>query len=259
MSTPRKNRFWTYVLLLLLLLIGAAIALVLSLPARLVYERYAERVLPLRLQGVEGTPWNGRAGMAWYGLEPIGPVRWQIAPWSLLGGTAQGTLDVQGPQWQADTRFVVRRKRIELSAARGGFPAGMLAGALDIPSLQLLGDIRIDMQDVVIEDGLVKLAIGQMTWENVGVSGAAEARLGRVIVDFAPMPDGAILGTVRDDGGPLEAAGRIELRGLQFHAEVTLHARPGHDHIREALLYVGQRTLDGGSVLRVDGTIRQLY
>ena len=257
--TAKKRRYWLGLLIAVLALMAIAVALVVSVPARFVYNHYAERIQPLRLQGIEGSVWSGKAAMASYAARPIGPLQWKLDPWSLLRGSAQGTVGLAGPEWTADTQFKLKPGRIELAAARAGFPASMLSPALDIPSLRLLGDIRVDMQDVILENGEIKLAIGQLAWENVGVSGSAEARLGRVIVEFAPLVDGAIVGNVRDDGGPLEARGRIELRGLVFNAEVHLRARPGHEQISEALLYVGERSADGGSLLRVEGTIQKLF
>ncbi len=257
--TQTKKRRWPGLLLFLLFLIGIAAALVLSVPARFVYDRYGARAQPLRLQGIEGTLWQGKAAMLSYAARPVGPVHWRLDPWTALRGSARGHLNVSGPEWKAESDFLLRGPRVELAAASAEFPASMLEPALDIPSLRLLGDIRVRMDDVVIEDGMVRLAIGQMIWDEVGVSGAAEARFGRIVIDFSPRADGSVEGRVRDDGGPLQARGMVELRGLAFNAEVLLHARPGHEHIREALMYVGERTLDGGSLLRVEGTINRIY
>lgn len=258
MSQPKKRR-WPGLLVFLLFLIGIAVALVMSVPARYVYDRYGGRAQPLRLQGIEGTLWQGKAAMLSYAARPVGPVIWRLDPWTALRGSARGKLNLSGAEWQAESDFLLRGKRVELAAARANFPASMLAPVLDIPSLRLLGNIRVVMDDVVIEDGAVSLAIGQMIWDEVGVSGAAEARFGRIIVDFAPRADGSVEGRVHDDGGPLQARGMIELRGLAFKADVHLQARPGNEQIHEALMYVGERTLDGGSLLRVEGTINKLY
>jgi general secretion pathway protein N len=256
---PPKKRLWLRLLLVLLILIGIAVAMLWSLPARFVFDRFGERLQPLRLQGIEGTLWKGKAAMASYAARPLGPVQWTLDPLALLAGRAQGEVSMQGPEVNAGSAFRTRGRRIELERANALFPASLMAPALDIPSLTLLGDVRVEMSDVLIEDGMINSAIGTMTWNDVGVSGAAEARLGRLIVEFAPRVDGVVEGRIRDDGGPMQASGRVELRGLQFNAEVKLNARDGHDNIREALMYVGERSLDGGSVLRVEGTINRLY
>jgi hypothetical protein len=182
-----------------------------------------------------------------------------LDPLSLLAGRAQGEVRMQAEQIAAATGYSTRGKRIELARASASFPASLMAPALDIPSLNLLGEVRIEMSDVIIEDGMIRSAIGTMTWNDVGVSGAAEARLGKLIVEFAPRFDGVVEGRVRDEGGPMQATGTVELNGLTFKADIKLNAREGHDNIREALMYVGERSLDGGSILRVEGTINKLY
>lgn len=256
---PPKKRLWLRLLLALLMLAGIIVAMLWSLPARFVYDRLGARVQPLRMQGIEGTLWNGKSAMASYAARPLGPVQWRIEPLALLGGHAQGTLSLQGQQTVASSDFRASGRRLELARATAAFPASLMAPALDIPSLNLLGEVRVDMSDVVIEDGIIRSAIGTMTWNEVGVSGAAEARLGKLVVDFAPRVDGVVEGRVRDDGGPMQASGRVELRGLAFRADIKLIARPGHDNIREALMYVGERSLDGGSVLHVEGVVNKLY
>lgn len=258
MNQPRK-KLWPKLLMALLILIGIAATLLWTLPARFIFDRYGAQLQPLRLQGIEGTLWQGKAAMASYAARPLGPVQWQLKPLSLLRGAAQGTLTMQGQELEATTSFQAFGRRVELSHAKARYPASMMAAALDIPSLNLLGQVDVHMQDVVIENGMIRSVIGELIWNDVGVSGAAEARLGKLIVQFAPRTDGRVEGLVRDDGGPMEAQGRVFLDGLKFNAEVTLHARPGQDQIREALLYIGERTLDGGSVLRVEGVISPLY
>jgi hypothetical protein len=258
-SPPKKKRYFLSFLALLVVLAGVAAAMLWSLPARFVYDRYGARLQPLRLQGIEGTLWGGKAAMASYAALPLGAVQWRLDALPALTGAAVGNIRLDSPLMSAESGFRARGRRVELAGAKAKFPAGLLAPALDIPSLTLLGHVVVDMRDVVIEDGVVQSLIGTLTWNEVGVSGGAEARLGRLIVDFAPRVDGVVEGLVRDDGGPLAAKGRIELRGLAFTADIELDARPGHDHIREALLYVGERSLDGGSVLRVEGTINKLY
>ena len=256
---PPKKRLWLRLLMLLLLLAGIVIAMAWSLPARFVYDRFGARVQPLRLQGIEGTLWSGKSAMASYAARPLGLVQWRLEPLALLRGSAQGELRLEGVQVRAASGFRASGRRVVLERSTATFPASLMAPALDIPALNLLGDVQVDMSDVVIEDGVIRSVIGTMTWNDVGVSGAAEARLGKLVVEFAPRVDGVVEGLVRDAGGPMQASGRFELRGLQFNAEIKLNARAGHEHIREALLYVGERSLDGGSVLRIEGVINKLY
>lgn len=258
MSTPRK-KIWTRLLIAILLILALMVALIWSAPAALVYAQFRERLQPIRLHGIEGSLWQGTASQMAYAATPLGPFAWKLTPFSLLSGKAQGELVLTGKQIQAKTDFLATQGQLLLNDAHAEFPASQLAPVLDTPSLALLGNISVDVQQLKIEQGVVTKADGVMQWTELGVSGAAEARLGSIQIDFTTRDDGMIEGRIFDLGGPLRVDGRLEFKDQQFQAEIQLHADENAPQIREALLYIGERTTDGGSLLRIDGTVEKLF
>lgn len=227
-----------------------------SLPAETVWHRVSERVPMVRLQGVTGRVWSGQAEGVSVRAIPLGSAQWQFSPVAGLRGRADGQLSLAGGPAQLTAMLSADRSDVTLRDLRATLPAKMLEPALDIPALRLLGEIRIEAPDVVLKDGVLQSAQGFLEWKDLGVSGLAEARLGGLRVDFAP--EGVVVvGRVRDLGGPLAVDGTIRVQGQVFSAEIHLDARD--DSVREALLYIGERKPNGGSLLRIDGAIEKLW
>ena len=230
-----------------------------TLPAATAY-RYAEpHVQPLRLQGIEGNLWSGRATQASVYAMPIGELRWTLDPWAAVGLHARGEAALAGAALNASTHFDATRDRIVIDTANARLPASILGPALDIPSLVLLGDIDVKLDALELRAGMVQTASGTLTWRNAGVSGAAEARFSDLVVHFASPRDGLIEGEIGDSGGALRASGRVVIERERFNAEIRLGVRGDNPQLAEALMYVGERTPDGGSLLRVEGTLRRLF
>jgi hypothetical protein len=253
----KKLLGWSFALILCVSLFVVIVAA--TLPAATAY-RYAEPHLqPLRLQGVDGSLWNGRATQASAYALPLGELRWTLEPGAALLLSARGQLALQGRDLNASTWLDATRHRVLLREADARMPANILAPALDIPSLVLLGELDLKLAELELRDGLVHGARGLLRWRQAGVSGAAEARFPDVEVQFSSPRPGVVEGRVRDGGGALAAEGTILLEGERFNAEIRLHVRGEDPQLAEALLYVGERLPDGGSLLRVEGTLRRLF
>jgi general secretion pathway protein N len=253
----KKLLGWSLALIVFVVLFVVIVAA--TLPAATAY-RYAEPHLqPLRLQGIEGSLWTGRATQASVYAMPLGELRWSLDPWAAAGLHARGEAALSGRSLQASARFDASRDRLVVDSANAKLPASVLAPALDIPSLALLGDLALDVDALELRAGMLQGASGTLAWRNAGVSGAAEARFSDILVRFTSPRDGVIEGEVSDGGGGLSASGRILIERERFQAEVKLGVRGDNPQLAEALMYVGERTPDGGSLLRVEGTLRRLF
>jgi len=105
---------------------------------------------------------------------------------------------------------------------------------------------------------MLRTAQGKATWRDLGVSGGAEARLPGLEIAFAPDGAGNIVADIRDLGGPLAIAGRTTITGAQYRTEVHLYLREPNPQLEEALRWIGERSPEGGSLLRIEGQIAPL-
>ena len=105
MATRRRR--WPWVLLFLLLLIGAVVA---TFPAQLAWNWVlAERVREIQLEGGSGSIWNGSVTDVRVRGHSLGPLRWQLQALNLLRGAPTVELQLDGRQLNGSALLQVRR------------------------------------------------------------------------------------------------------------------------------------------------------
>ena len=245
---------WILFVAALLIVIGAIVAW--TCPVDLVYPLVANRFGPVRLHDLGGTVWEGRAGSVDFLGRNLGTLQWRLQPGPLLHGetVAQFTLDGEAVSGSG----IVDRHAdtISLRDTKLRLPASVVAPALAIPSLDLLGTIEVDLAQARLRGMLVDAATGTATWRDAAVAGAAQAKFGDLHAQYTATGDGGIAGLVQDMGGPLEVAGTFDVHLGQYQAQARLAARGADPGVTEALQYVGQPQADGSRILEIRG--RQL-
>lgn len=241
---------------ILVALVAAGITLVVLAPADLAYRLAGHRLAPMALEGVSGSLWQGRADQWIAHGVALGPIEWQVDRGAALTGRPSGEIRATGRQVAGTARFARIDDGWSLSAVDGVFPAALLAPALDIPALSLLGTIELDIDSVQIRDGYLGTAAGRIAWRGLGVRGIAALTLPGLEMQIISTGERALKATIADLGGPLAIDGRLSLADGAFTAEVDLVPREAEPRLEEILKYVGERRPDGGSHLRIEGTLK---
>ncbi|HET6604048.1 MAG TPA: type II secretion system protein N [Xanthomonadaceae bacterium] len=236
-----------------LLLVLVSVALAWSMPAGFGLRLLGQRLGPLDFAGVSGTLWEGRAAQARFFGVAIGPVSWRIERWPLVRGITRIDLALEGEPVSGGGRLETRGDLTRVDAARLHFPARLLEPALDIPALDLRGEVVVEIDQAELLQGLPRSAHGRAIWREAAVAGAAAAALGDLVADFRSTGPGEVAGTLADRGGPLQLDGSFHASPLGFVAEARLSARGGNPQVREALNFVGQPMADGSVLYRVEG------
>lgn len=247
---------WLWIGLAGLLLLFAVVLA--TFPAALAWRHLEERAPDLRLQGIEGSIWNGRAQrMALRGLT-LGSLQWSLSPWSLPRGRPQLDWKLDGPGLELSARTTVLGQEILLEQFSGEAEAGWLGPALAIPALEPTGRLRSEGAMLRLSaDGLPLDVDAIIDWLDAGVRGQAVARLGSMRIE-ARGRDGDIHVRVEDGGdGDLEVRGTARLQGRQYRSEVRLLPRVAEGPVVEALQWVGEPSADGGRLLLIEGEILQ--
>ncbi|HRQ66588.1 MAG TPA: type II secretion system protein N [Xanthomonadaceae bacterium] len=241
----------------LLFLFAIGIAVVWTFPANVAYRWFAGDHGAVRLEGIEGRVWNGRAAQVWYEDEYLGALEWTLPLGSVLRREPDLSFFLSGGAVTASGQAIRGAdRRIRLPRLQVDMPARMAESALDIPALVLQGVIEIELKDVELSRFGLERARGRLMWRDAAVAGAAEALLGDLFADVEAPSLGLIEGRLYDGGGPLSMDGWFRLRVTTFDAEVRLAARDDQPQVIEALRYAGEPQPDGSVVLRVEGTAR---
>ncbi|GIX33887.1 MAG: hypothetical protein KatS3mg125_1843 [Lysobacterales bacterium] len=248
----RGQRILSAFLFTLAVLVG----LVWAFPARWAWAWFGPKSDRLRVEGIEGRLWEGRALRVWLQDEFLGRLDWTLAPWSVLRGKPELRLRLSGGPLTLSAHLRrVGEGRLELPRLHMTLPARLAEPALDIPALVLLGAVEVDMEDIELSRFGLERARGRLAWRNASVSGAAEAHLGDLFGEFEAPSLGRVQARFHDGGGPLALSGSFELSGLHYRAEARLAARGGDPQVQEALRFAGEPQEDGSVLYRVEGSV----
>lgn len=243
-------------ILLLVAVLGLA-ALFHLVPARAWVAWLLPAEAPLKLEGVEGSLVNGHAAqLSWRG-RAMGPLDWHLHPMGLLQQRVQIDLDLRGEVYAGDGYVDAGRDQvIRLRDVSLRVPAEHLAGLIDTPALQMLGHIQLELANAELNHLFPTALSGTAVWKDAAVMGAAQASLGEVRMSFERQNDGRIVGTVTDNGGPLQIEDgqfSADLSGLKANAR--LRARDGNAQVQQALAYIGQPQSDGSSLFQLEAKL----
>jgi general secretion pathway protein N len=244
----------------LVVLLVIAIVVAVTCPADFAYRFVGDRLGAVKLSGISGSIWDGHASSVQVFGTPLGALDWQLQAAPLLHGIAAAHLTLSGGEITgAADAASSPGDAIDISNATVHAPAQVAAPALDIPALQLLGDLDIDIAHAHLRSAWPESANGTAHWRNAAVSGAAQAQLGDLEATFASAADGAIKGTVHDLGGPLQLDGTFRVNAGSYDADATLRARDGNAQVSEALRYIGEPQADGSSHLVIHGELFKIF
>ena len=246
-----RNLFLLFVILALI-----AVGVFAFLPASVATNFVDNRIGPVQLSNVEGSLWRGQANPVSINDQPIGALSWTLSPMSLLGLRVDAQVALRGDTYNGDSAISVHRDRsVKVRDLVLTLPAQRLQPALDIPALVLRGEVEIKVAQAELRGGFPSQVQGVATWKNAAVAGSAEAQFGEIITEFLSTPTGGIKGTVRDNGGPLQATGGYEASLLGYDASIELRARDGNPQVTEALQYIGAPQPDGSARLEIHGKL----
>lgn len=248
-----------FALFLAVLLAVAALA-VATCPASFAWRFVADKAGTVKLGGLSGTIWNGHAASASVFGNELGALDWHLAALPLLRGRVAANLDLRGGAVTGEGTVARESDGVlQVTGVTIHFPASLAAPALDIPMLQLLGRIDIDIAQLRMEGAWPTEAQGKIRWHNAAVAGAAQAPLGDFQAQFASAPDGSIAGAAHDLGGPLQLDGTFRIDAGGYAVRAKLAARDANPQVLGALRYMGQPQGDGSTLLLIHGKFLSLF
>jgi len=198
-------------------------ALVVYAPARLLgLVLPAEQVV---MTGFEGTLWRGGASRCLLRLPPgflhLGAVRWSLDPASLL--LLSPRLSVSS-QWGNQTLNGSLRLRGGRDIDLTDFDMRASADLVqNFAPLAVDGVFSVQLEQLSLREGLPHSARGRAVWQDAGFqSPRGRVPLGSYALDIEQPPGEVLVGDVITLGGPLQAEGRIELRGRVYAINLLL-------------------------------------
>ena len=242
--------------------LGAYIAFALStFPAAAAYRWFAPA--ELRLVGIEGTVWSGRAALASVENFPMQDLRWSIDALPLVIGRVNGRVRASlGEGFVESAVKLSPGGDIELRDLRMSTSLASLAKALPVGDVR--GQLAVTLERLELRDGwpirasgLVRLA--RLSAPTFGPSGrGGPVPLGDYELTFVEAEGDQVVASLRDTGGPLEVAGRVTLgegRRYRLDAAVAPRADASPDLVRALDFIAGEPGPDGKRPFELTGSL----
>jgi general secretion pathway protein N len=206
--------------------------------------------LPVQMDGITGTIWNGRVTnvVVPYGGEyySLGKLEWDLNPWSLLTLSPCAEFSTElGNQTTAGTACTGLGGSLTLTDAQLNLPAGM---AEIWAPVRLRGQVDAQIQTLVFADNQIHELRGSGSWSNAYYHNSQVwVPLGTLAFDLSQNGEGGIAAKVFDIEGPLQLdldsqfdlAGAYTIRG-------NIILRPGApQEIAQLLMIVARETQRG--------------
>lgn len=212
--------------------LGAYLAFTLALfPAAAAYQWFAPP--ELRLAGIEGTLWSGRAALASAGDLPLSDLRWNLEALPLFTrGRLTGRAQARLADGFVDTRITASLGgSVVLRDAQLGTSLRSLAAIVPLGDVQ--GQLAVRLERAVLRDGWPVDLIGQARVTRLAVPAflpgapTATVALGDYEMVFEETSDESIEARFRDTGGPLEVTGSVQLQpNYQYQLNAAAAPRP---------------------------------
>jgi general secretion pathway protein N len=229
-----------------------------TLPADVAYRYGSTRLGPVLLSGLRGTFWNGHAdGISAFGRD-IGELDWHVRKLPVLTGRMVADIRIKGADVDVAGLMTRGEGSVAVRDLRFSLPANLLAPALAVDGLELLGRVDGVIAEASLSGMQLRDARGDARWSGAGVSGVADARFSDILAEYASQPDGSVAGRLHDDGGgDLQVEGHFNVRIGSSDIDATLRARDGNTNVADALRYIGEPQPDGSSRLIIHSQMLQ--
>lgn len=229
------------------------VGLVIAFPARLAWQWLAPP--GVALQGISGSIWSGRAREASAGGVYLTDVQWRFHPFAIFAGRIEYGVRATPVAGFIEADVSIRAGGTTgLENASASLPIAALAPFIEVAGLD--GDIDLEIERLLIRDGLPSEASGTVTLSGLVIRPLATSVLGDFGATFETV-DGVVRGDVRDLSGVLDVTGNVELRPDRSYSFTgMIGARPGAPQEVDAQLqYLGSADAEGRRSFRLEGQL----
>lgn len=230
------------------------LALLVTMPARVAYHWFAPP--ELKLSGISGSVWNGRAAEGAAGGLYFADLAWRFRPASLFTGRAACAVSARpaGGRLQGEVAIGFAGNSMLLRDLAAALPLTVLSGVVPMEGVD--GDIDLDFSRLRFDDGFPTEAAGTLLIRNLVLRPVSGRALGdyRAVLETG---DDGITGTVEDVSGVLELSGTAVVRpdrSYSFTGRVA--ATPeAPSALVEQLQYLGSADAQGRREFRFEGSL----
>lgn len=186
--------------------------LVATVPAQKVVSWMQPQLQGVRLDGVQGGLWSGRASLVDVSGVQLQNVQWLFRPIALFIGKVEFSVDARV---QEQTVHAIAGSRLwgnpYLREVQGRVPASDVLYWLSLNQVQVEGGLTLDLERVQWSDAKVPMVDGVATWSGAGVVAPFTLSLGNARLETRGE-DGVTRGRLKSEGGDLLVQAEVSLK-----------------------------------------------
>jgi general secretion pathway protein N len=244
---PKRARLTTLGLTVFVL------GVVLFFPARVAYRWFSPP--DVRLSGISGSVWHGKANEAMVAGIYFRDIVWQFQPLKIFSATLG---------YSIKTKLASGFIEGEFGVGISGVVAGQnISAALPLQSLQavtgdfgLSGNLSAQFSELEIDNNLPVVANGIVTVSGLTVPLVQRESLGSFKAEFSTQDTG-IVASVEDVDAVLDVAGSLTVsadRSYQFLAQLSANGKTAAP-VRQQMQFLGSANDRGQHELRLEGVL----
>ena len=235
--------------------------LVASVPAAPVLSLFEDR-LPVTINNVTGTLWNGRAGSIDTRRNiTLKNIHWSFQPWRLLLAKASIRLTAQFNNKPFSSRLssgisgklVVDNLDMKLGAAD-------IASLVSLPLGELSGEFALHIDHAVFDPGSVPRIDGSINWNQASITVAETADLGNVTIVLNETEGSPLAATISNSGGHIALNGNFTTTDQGVYT-LQLTMKPNStasDNLVNSLAMFAKKQRNGEFLLNNNGDLKTL-
>ncbi len=229
------------------------LGLIISFPARIAYTWFATP--DVSMSGITGSVWRGQASEGAVAGIYVTDLRWRFRPLALFQGEAAFAISAQPVSGFIDADIGIGLGgSVRLSDVSAAMPIRSLERLVAVSGID--GDIRLQLERVVLNDGVPVDASGVVDVANLVIRPLSASTLGDYRATLE-MQGQTIRGIVRDTSGVMDVSGDIEFSPDRSYSFIGLiAARPeAPAAVSDQLQYLGSADAEGRRSFRLEGRL----
>lgn len=240
---------------------GAYVAFAIAtLPAGTAYRWLAPDAL--RLAGISGTVWAGRASLGSVPGLPLHDLQWRLRGWPLLLGHVSGRVEARLADGFVNADATASRSSLLLKNVRASTSLPVLRTLLPIRATQ--GEVSLSLDRLRLVDDFPTTVVGTVRVDKLQVAplvagkNAALIPLGNYEVKFQDGSGAAVAATIHDTGGPLEVNATLQLtkdRTYKLDGRLRARADASDELVQGLNLMTGEPDAKGFRHFALDGSL----
>ncbi|MEC9416080.1 MAG: type II secretion system protein N [Pseudomonadota bacterium] len=245
-----KNIKSIYIVFILIIFI---LSLVIQFPAA-VSQQWLENE-HIRVNGISGTLWNGRASEAdingWY----LRDIKWELIPKELFSGALSYKLSMYPFNGLVDTILTLKSNEIiNLNKLEGNLSHGTVETIL--PNLGIDSSIKLDIKEAIINSGIPVLINGKVTLNDLIIKGLSNQSVGNFEIELITQAN-QIIGSFDDINALLDVAGTITISRDGEYMLVGVVSSNSHtpENIKTMLTFLGSENDKNQRSFRFEGML----